>query len=216
MRAGLRLTFAATVAGAVALVFIAAMSGCGTSSVAPEAVSDDETPHYAVRSSPDSVIANLATAYEHEDLEQYLNCLAEDFTFYLNPLLVEESEGLPFYWGKAYELVIHSNMFGAAGFVDNVDLELAAIGEPVEIPGELVTDPVCWEYRCSVDLCVVRLADFAYIATAPSVFVFQTDPDEVGPRGEALWEILLWYDLPDDDGRPVEDSSWTGIKLMFL
>jgi hypothetical protein len=34
-----------------------------------------------------------------------------------------------------------------------------------------------------------------YHATAPSEFLFEIDPNEVGPQGQPLWEIIHWWDM---------------------
>ncbi len=206
---------AATVAAAFLCVLVA---GCSTSTQPTTPDDELEDAYYILRTTPDSVLANLVTAYQHDGIVEYLDCLAEDFIFYPSDGALAGNEWMPESWGKDEERLIHFRMFLPAGNIIDIDLDLIQIGDPVEIPGATYEDPVMYEYTFGVDLLVMQPHDIGYIATAPSLFVLRPDPDEVGPAGEELWEIFLWYDLDEDGtcGRPVEPVSWGEIKAMYL
>jgi ketosteroid isomerase-like protein len=57
------------------------------------------------------VLYNLRKAYGNMDADAYLDGLAEDFIFYLNPDDLTGNPTLPEYWGRAAETTIHENMF---------------------------------------------------------------------------------------------------------
>jgi hypothetical protein len=179
---------------------------------------------YRDRLSPGDVLHNLDTAYEYKNAEEYLACLAEDFIFYTaeadqnNP-----EEPLPEDWDKQTERIIHENMFGEDTDVDRITLTLTNQGIEYD-PG---ADPVSelddrYSYVEGVDLRVyipIPGDDLILLATANNMFVFQVDPNEVGPNGENLWEVKEWHDL--DDARraiPGQDDplSVGRLKAEFL
>ncbi len=208
----------ATAAIALAAVILTAaiLTGC-SNSTGPEPPSGSGV-HYFARTSPDSVVANLRLAYENQQLSPYLDCLAEDFTFYPSESTLAEHEWIPESWGKIEEHRIHQNMFVYHGFVHDIILDLLQEGEPVEIPGPNPEDPVTYEYSFGVDLRVNCQDSLQYVATAPSLFVLQVDQDEKSATGDTLWEIVLWYDVDEEGscGRPVMPTTWGELKAMFL
>jgi hypothetical protein len=209
-----RLGLMPTAAIAVALLAAALLAGCSTS--AGPSIPGDEDAHYFVRTTPDSVMANLRLAYEHRNVDEYLDCLAEDFIFYPSERTLAENEWIPESWGKFSEMRIHENMF-TTGFVIDVALDLLQEGDPVEVAGPNPADPVSYEYRFGVDLRVDCPDSVQYVATAPSLFALRVDQDQVSAAGDTLWEIFQWYDL-DEDGcvRPVLPTSWGELKALFL
>jgi hypothetical protein len=176
----------------------------------------DDQPVWELRDSPQHVLDNLATAYRNKDVERYLGCFAQDFVFFLNPDDVAADPGLqPGYWGKAEERTIHEHMFGSEGdHADRITLTLSQVGDPIWI--EPTPGDNHWQYREAVDLSVY-VGDIQYWATAPSMFEFRVDEDEVGPHGEALWEIVYWRDLEPSrrGGGRGHESSWGTVKALF-
>ena len=204
---------AGLVAAAILTAFL--LAGCSTSTGPIDMPVPDV--HYFARTSPDSVVANLRLAYENQHLARYLECLAEDFTFYPSPRTLEEYEWIPESWGKVDEHRIHQNMFGGSSFVHGIVLALLQEGEATPILGPTPGDTIGYEYTFGVDLRVDCQDSITYVATAPSLFLLRIDPDEMGSGGEPLWEILEWYDI-DDDGscvRPVLPTSWGELKILF-
>ncbi len=107
---GLCLLTGIVAAGSLSALLLA---GCSTST-GPEFPPEEDV-HYFARTAPDSVIANLRLAYEDRHLDQYLDCLAEDFTFYPSAHTLEQNEWIPNSWGKTEERQIHRSMFGPYG-----------------------------------------------------------------------------------------------------
>jgi hypothetical protein len=188
--------------------------GCSSPSGVEAPVTDP--PEWELRDSPQHVIDNLITAYKNKDAEHYLDCFAEDSIFFLNPDDVSANPDLrPGYWGKAEERVIHDGMFGDGDLHANrITLTLSLIGAPISI--EPIPGEIHWQYKEAVDLSVY-VNDTQYWATAPSMFEFRVDQDQVGPNGEALWEIVCWYDLEPSQrsGSPVEQASWGMVKATY-
>jgi len=197
-----------------------AFGGCSSTSGPGEIDQPDhqEPVTYEPRTSPENVLLNLIAAYEDMNAPRYLECLAEDFTFYTSEQAQAEVPNLPESWDKTTEVIIHEEMMGQDSPVSSIDLEMQPASDPVEIPGPLPADPVEWQYTCTVDLRVREPIDLVFFATAPSVFLFRIDPDEVGAGGESLWEIVEWYDLNDEarGDSPVLPTSWGAIKAMYL
>ena len=75
-----------------------------------------------------------------------------------------------------------------------------------------------YEYTFGVDLRVSCQDSLQYVATAPSLFVLQIDPDEVSATEEPLWEIVQWFDIDESSScaRPVMPTSWGELKAIFL
>jgi hypothetical protein len=170
---------------------------------------------YPLRDTPANAIEKLRQAYENMDAAAYLDCLAEDFIFFLHPDDVASNPWLPDYWDKSVEAAIHHNMFGEGTNVLEVILVLAQVGDPIEIPDPLARERVEWEFRENHDLRVYLPPDLILLAQGGGVYMLRVDPDESGPQGETLWEIYQWFDRDPFDVSPVESSSWTRIKSLF-
>jgi hypothetical protein len=177
----------------------------------------DPESFYPTRSSPENVLRKLNLAYVRMDAEAYLDCLAEDFLFYLNPEDVTDDPSLPEYWAKAEETTIHGNMFGEGTNVEGIELLFEHDTEDHDPgdPGDPLDD--LWTYREDYDLLVHIPPSLTLHADSPSDFVFRVDPDETGPGGTLLWEILEWHDLQDiwASGPDREMGSWGNIKAMW-
>ncbi|MFH1502258.1 MAG: hypothetical protein ABIG03_04350 [Candidatus Eisenbacteria bacterium] len=178
---------------------------------------------YKERTSPDNVVYNLYTAYKDMNAQKYLECLAEEFEFHLNPDDYEDPENeLPEYWGKQDERDIHEAMFAEDSNVERITLTLTN-STKVFSQGENPSDPMddTWTYRELTDLRVTVPNDLTYLANADQEFVFRIDPNETGPEGETLWEIIFWYDLQESPYRKpiVEDTgdrvSFGHLKAMY-
>ena len=207
---------AAAAALAALLATTLGLSGCSNRGcTCPDEVED----LYKLRTSPENVLYNLKTAYVDMNLDECIDCLAEEFEFHLNPDDIGMDPGLPVSWGKQDEEDIHENMFAEDSDVDQILLTLTNVHRTV-IPGPEPGDPPTWEYKESIDLRVaVTTGDITYLATADQEFTLRIDPLEVGPEGETLWEIVEWHDIdsygPKDPNRSGEDSSWSGIKALW-
>ena len=189
--------------------------GCSTSSTGPEVV----LPDFRVRLTPDDVIYNFVLAYNRMDLDEYLDCLSEDFVFYPNEDDVTNDPTIPVFWYKDTEEDVHTHMFGQEGDipVDSVSLTLMTTDVdtmPGADPGDPSDDVIV--YTVDVDLRVNLFGGLTLLATAPSEFRFRVDTDQVGPGGQDLWEMFEWYDILEDArGELSEESSWGGIKALY-
>jgi hypothetical protein len=188
----------------------AVLWGC-SSSTEPDLPADLP---YPLRTSPDSLLAQLRWAYEHEDLDVYMECLADSFTFYLCEDDWTNDPTLPQFWRRLEEDAIHTNMFAEAGSVDRITLTLTTTDvDTVSIPDGR---GVGWVYEESVDLRVY-VGSTIYLATQPNAFTIRLDPDEVGPNAEALYEIWAWRELDHWRGgaSSMVSRSWGSVKAMF-
>jgi hypothetical protein len=174
---------------------------------------------YKLRTTPENVIHNLNTSYEEMDADEYLDCLAEDFIFFLNPEDITADPTLPEYWDKNEEEVIHQNMFGEGSDVEGITLVFThdtAVWDPVD-PGDPEDD--LWTYVEDIDLRVQLPPDLTLHAAAPAEFLFRVDPDEYGPDGEILWEIWKQWDISAENregpGCCEVHATPTQLKAMF-
>jgi hypothetical protein len=178
----------------VSLVLVLLGAGCWNPFAPPGG--GDPPPvevQYKLRTSPENVIYNLNTSYTWRNADEYLACLADSVVFHLNPADVNNPQDpLPPYWGKDEEETIHRNMFAQGSDVQSISLTLTTSLI------DYLPDLNRWQYRDAVDLRVLVTdvpENTTYVATAPSEFLFQIDPNEVGPEGQPLWEIIHWWDM---------------------
>jgi hypothetical protein len=205
---------------AVCLLFALSLTSCWNPFAPPGG--DDPNPRppaqYKVRTSPENVIYNLHTAYEYMNATEYLDCLAEDYVFFLNPDDVDHDpeHPLPDYWDKNEERTIHQNMFGQGTDVEGITLAFTHQSDTFNEGDQ--EDPLddMWTYIESVDLRVQLPPDLTLIADAPGEFDFQIDPNEVGPDGEILWEISRQWDRDNPGGSRGQDGSDGRISLSRL
>ncbi len=195
------------------------IGGCWNPFAPPPGDPPPDPVEWDLRDSPQHVLDNLLKAYEHKDAVHYLDCLAEDFTFLVNEDELEDHPELePGFWGKAEERVIHEEMLGDDG-AEDITLTLTQDGDAVRVDGPEPDDPPEWQYNEAVDLRVYVIDQTGPVtlwATAPSMFQFRIDQDQVGPSGETLWEIVLWKDLPGPREDVASDESGDVISLGRL
>ncbi|MFH1864586.1 MAG: hypothetical protein ABIK85_01760 [Candidatus Eisenbacteria bacterium] len=172
------------------------------------------------RTSPAEVIDQLEAAYVALDVTSYLDCLAEDFTFFPNDADVQDPElDIPPEWYKSMEQIIHFNMFGGESNVASIQLTLtnALIFWDEQDPENPLDD--IYSLTEDADLRVTVLGNLTFVATDPSMYLLRVDPDEEGPYGEIMWEIYEWHDLGDPGGGGASEyreyTSWGGIKAMY-
>jgi hypothetical protein len=195
------------------LAVCALVAGCSSSSTGP-----NEGDDYPSRSTPDGVLAKLAMAYEARDADAYLDCLADNFIFFLNEDECIGNPGLPISWNRATEEQIHRTMFSPSADVDSVGLTLTAFGTPVEIPGPDPGDPAGWQYDQDAEL-VVRVGGAVpavYTTSVGASFTFRIDEATLVATGDTLWEIRQWQDLePFIPLSNRESISWGSLKNLF-
>ncbi len=173
------------------------------------------TGNYPLRTSRANTVEKLRQAYAEMDTTAFADCLADEFEFWLNPEdLNNPGNPLPSYWGFTEETAIAETMFGPGTDIISVQLTLTQIGDPVQIAPPNPGDEPHWQHVYSVDLYVHLPNELTLWAHDASRFTLAVDPDEVGPSGETLWEIVKWEDIDAPTGR-VENTSWGGIKALY-
>ncbi len=154
------------------------VGGCSTAGSGPDIPTG---PQFRDRTSPENVVYNLELAYEEMDLEEYLDCLSEDFEFYPDEEDVQDPLlDIPPIWYKPDENNMHTNMFADDSDVESITLTLT-ITNLVYYENEpgIEEDNTC---RCDVevDLRVNLVVGVTYLATAPSRFDMRRDVDQWG------------------------------------
>jgi hypothetical protein len=186
------------------------MAGCcSDTSTCPEGPDGPDDVEYPDQSTPDNVIEKLEMAYENLDGDAYLECLAEDFLFFLNPDDAAADSTLPEYWDKAEERRLHWHMFADTTVIESIELTLTVVSKD-SLPGDDPVDPSDdrWEYEVDVDLEVE--AGVTYLSSGMSLFVMRRSPDHLA----TVWQIIEHHDL-GDDGIQREQTTWTAIKLAL-
>jgi hypothetical protein len=209
---------ACTLAALIAIAMLAA----GCSNVASP---EEETDDYPLRTSPAGAIEKMRQAYAEMDTTAFADCLAGGFEFWLNPNDLNDPDNtLPDYWGFTEETAIAGTMFGPGTDVESIQLTLTQIGTAVEIEAADPADPSGWELVYSVDLYVYLPNDLTLWANAASRFQMFADPDDIGPSGETLWEVVKWEDIDTPGGATAKEaqqnargecSTWGSVKAMF-
>ncbi len=206
-------------------ILLTALSGCWNP-FAPDK-GDDPPPqppaNYRDRLHPDDVIHNLETSYEYKNAQEYLYCLAEEFIFHTSPADQNDPDNpLDEEWFKQDERDIHEAMFAEDSNVDRIRLTLTVVNAPNEPnpgPDPESTHDDTWLYRVAVDLQVVVPPpdggeNLILLANADQQYLFSVDPNETGPNGEDLWEVLEWWDLEDGQYR-LPAGETCDIKTTF-
>ena len=186
-------------------------AGCSRSSTGPEP--GDQT-GYPERTTPANVIAKFEMAYEAMDADEFLDCLSQDFRFYVNPLDTQGDDALPEFWDRAVEDTIARRMFGESSWIDSIRVWLTQSGDPEEIPGE-PGDPSAWRYSEEAIVKIYYPPDLYIWADCQEIFLIRPDEDDAGGNGEELWEICEWHDFDDLRARDREMPSWSRIKAHF-
>jgi len=128
------------------------------------------------KNTPENVIQNLQQAYSQKVLEDYLNCLSEDFIFVLRDedqayFMLSQN-----WWDKVTEERIHKKMFQEAS---DIELKLIPISK-VEVDENQFD--LKYQYQLNVYYNTTR-----YVADGFALFTlkkYQTD-----------WKICRWQDL---------------------
>jgi len=197
------------------------VGGCSTTSSGPDIPAG---PEFRDRTSPENVLYNLELAYEEMDLDEYLDCLSEDFEFFPNEDDVNNPElDIPAVWWKDDEAAMHEHMFAGDSDVESISLTLTIVSVTYDygVPEDPL-DNTC-VYVVEVDLRVDLYGNTTFLVTAPSEFRMRIDVDQPNPIPDPedvlWWEIYHWYDLGGSQrgtvaGR-VEDASWGGVKALY-
>lgn len=175
---------------------------------------------YPERTSPANVVEKIRAAYVNMDADAYLDCLAEDFTLFLNTDDIAQDPSLPEHWGKPTEAAVHEAMFAGGADVQGVALDFVSATASWEAndPGVPTDDE--WVRVEDVDLRIELANDLTIRAAAPVEFWLRIDRDQVGRNGEILWEISRWYDASEGGcgscSGCYEAASWGWVKALYL
>jgi hypothetical protein len=203
-----------TVAVALALLMaLAAFLGGCSNSCSSEPIEPDD---YLEPTSPENVLANLRTAYILRSVDEFLDCLSEDFRFYVTEEDVQDpGHDMPPWFYKADEQQIHENMFGDDWGVESITLWLTPTTVET-IPGldlDRPTDDVV-VIRAEADVRLV-VNEVTWLAINAQEFRLRVS-EERTTDGRAEWELFEWHDTERNESGRVEDAGWGGIKFCFL
>ncbi|MCK4511792.1 hypothetical protein KAW64_08640 [bacterium] len=190
---------------------VAVLGGCSNSS-GPSASG------YLEPTSPENVLLNLERAYRYRNLDEYLDCMSDDFKFHFSEADQYGWPQLPPWFYKSDEQQVHENMFGDEWGVESITLTLT-VASVETIPGGDSGRPTgdVVVIRTGADLMVNLLGGVSYLASSDQEFRFRTVLDWDARNGRAHWEMFEWHDLDDyDTGSRREDAGWGGIKYCFL
>ncbi len=193
-------------AGVVGLV------GCSNSS----GPSDEIDSGFVEPTSPEKVLLNFERAYDERDVDEYLDCLSDDFKFHFTEADQGGWPNLPPWFYKSDEQQVHENMFGDEWNVETISLTLTVAsvetipGGDLRVPGDIVV------IVADADLRINLSGGVGYNATDPQEFRFRTVSGSGEREGRILWEMFEWHDLEWDNGARVEFAGWGGIKYCFL
>jgi hypothetical protein len=187
-------------------------AGCSSSPTGPDG---GGSPQYPRRTSPENTLAKLVMAYEAMDADGYLDCLSEDFVFFVNPYDTLDYQPLPPFWYRAVEDTIARRMFRASSGIDSITVDLTQDGDPEEIPAEGPGDPSSWRYTERARVRVHLPQDITLHADGRQVFLVRPDEDDAGVGGEVLWEISEWREFEYARAPGRHDPSWSRIKAYF-
>ncbi len=200
-----------TLIAALLTAAIAVLGGCSDSS-------GPSTSDYLAPSSPENVLLNLEQAYDERNLDEYLDCMSNDFKFHLSEVDQQGPDPMPPWLYRADEQQAHENMFDGDWSVESIDLTLTVAsvetipgGDPCLLTGDVVV------IQADVELRVNLPGDMSFLATNPQDFHFRTVPGSEEREGRILWEMFKWHDLDEWDGSArVEGTTWGTIKCLFL
>jgi len=125
---------------------------------------------------PKSIINQLQTAYSERELNDYLNCLSEDFIFVLSQEDYAYFHLNENWWGKYTEEQIHRNLFQQA---NDVELKLTFLSsrKNSDINYELK-----YQYQLNVYISEIR-----YVADGYASYEVEKEDDQ--------WKIIKWTDM---------------------
>jgi hypothetical protein len=172
---------------------------------------------YAAQSSAVNVLANLKTAYEARNIEEYLKLFSSDFIFVFNPADVNHpTDPTPPQWGLAQERTSTNNMFSDHR-VDTITLEFQE--KPLE-PDSAAHGAGTWKmkvYEAFLQVNTRNEQDELLTYQVPGttqMFYFREVPEVLASDGKPTWYIYLWQDEPIGVRKTVE-WNWGAIKNIY-
>lgn len=155
---------------------------------------------YLPQSSMVNVLANLKTAYEDRNIDQYKKLFSDDYTFVFSPAdASDQDDPTPAQWGKEEEFTSTENMFRNE-LVEKITLDYVA-GVP-ERADTVAYGRGAWKMKVdSANLAVSTRneAGEALIYQVPGtleMFFFREEPSKPAADGRPSWFIFRWEDQP--------------------
>jgi hypothetical protein len=194
----------------------AGLSGCDNDKkiTAPPVVSD-----YLPQSSMSNVLANLKTAYEKRNLQEYLKLFSPDYVFIFNPADANDPDSpTPTQWGLAEEQTSTSNMFTDTR-VESIQLDL--VQEAATRADSALYGAGIWRVKVlGANLRVNTRTEtgepLTYLVPGTlEVFYFRLDPHRLATDGQPTWCIVRWEDQPFLRAWKTEGKSWGEIKSIY-
>ena len=194
-------------------------------STKPKDVPDDSVA-YAVASSPDSLLANVLTAYAERDPEGFAALLAEDYEFRFSDIDVQDPDVPSDDLDRMKEVLLHEKMLGS----DYVQvLNLSFVYEPASVEYDEMastpTDSVWTVLVTNFDLLVYGGTpmhpdepEHYELEDGVEQFWFRKTGAFDPVSGEPLWEIarIKEHNFGGGGGKPAESKSWGAIKALFV
>ena len=148
--------------------------------------------------STEEVIDQFTESYNTRNLDDYADCLAQDFVFRVHD--AEWWGPSPSYpdseWYLATELLYTEDLFAAP---ESISLEMEILSmEPYQLDTSFV------EVDCQFELKVYLDEVSGYRAAGETIFITEETSDGV-------WSINRWLDLSETKER----STWSMIKYIF-
>jgi len=203
---------------------VIAMSLVGASCGDDEVRYEPEPCSYS-QASEDEVLNLLQNAYRKRSIDCYMELLAEDFRFYLDPV-TSSALGIE-YWNRSQDSLATARLFHSPE-VKKIVVELAWPAQSATSAGFLAprdgwTKLFLNDVYLDVDVKPAGQEETTYrVETQQQQFYFRcgrTNPPS-GP-GDTLVYIVEWHDEGPPDGkgaRPsaVRPATWSGIKAGLV
>jgi hypothetical protein len=180
-----------------------------------ETVPETSESPYLPRTSIENVMANLATAYQERNLEEYAKLFDHDrFRYVFPPACVQGPDPLPPFWAWNAEYESAGNML-ADTLIEKVELGISfQTPRPVEEADDPPAGATRTTYLTSLDLLLTTRnpdteeQDIFVIQGEHQDFFFARDPWET-QDGQPVWKVLEWRDREPGCG------EWARLKYSY-
>jgi hypothetical protein len=209
----------------LAAVWLATLTGCPFSPKNNPIPPPPPLSDYLEQSSAAYVLANLRTAYEKKNFDEYDKLFSPDYVFVFNPADVGDPENpTPQQWFRADEMDSARNLF-SNDRVEYITLnwnpgEAEPSDEVIQGSWKVRVDAVNLDVHTRNENNEVWIYE---VKGAVHVFYFREDPSVTFPAsGKHKWYCIRWDDSPiggfagvEVDGAKVQETSWGAIKSLY-
>lgn len=150
----------------------------------------------------DAVLRNLQSSYNEQIIDNFTDCLSQDFRFFPDPQDDAQYPGIFDDWGREEEIDVARSIFSAGTGTSFIDLTLVdSTMETYFYPsGDTVKAEVIYELAVEQD----KVDAPQHMAGRASFFIFE------GTGG--TWTVFRWEDSKADFP---DSSSWGELKAVF-